>query len=277
MPVTSVWHPSMGTKAPPIRPSGTTGANPPIGSKRGWAGMTLGLLAVGVLAWWVTHSAIFEARSISVTGNKRLSRQAVLRLADLSGATNVLWFSPGGTVGRLESSPWIVSARVDRSLPGTISVSVTERVPVAVVGAGSRRYLVAADRTVLGRASDSTGLPLVSIGPAPVVRPGMRLSAISGPLHAILGLSRRLRPQVVSARIGTGQEGLVLVLRSGVRAVYGDSTDAEAKGRALAAVLDWAGRNGVRLSYVDVRAPVTPAAFPQPSTPANATKSLLTG
>ena len=52
--------------------------------------MTMAVGALVVVAWWVTHSAIFRAHDISVEGNHRLSDRAVLRLAEIGPATDTI-------------------------------------------------------------------------------------------------------------------------------------------------------------------------------------------
>src|SRR5439155_5200397 len=81
VPVTSRWHPSFGT-AEATTPGG---AARHVSTSRGsWALSAVGLIVVGLLAWWVTHSAIFDARRISVDGNRRLSAARVLRIGGVS-------------------------------------------------------------------------------------------------------------------------------------------------------------------------------------------------
>ena len=63
--------------------------------------MTMAVGALVVVAWWVTHSAIFRAHDISVEGNHRLSDRAVLRLAEIGPATDVVWLSTGRVEARL--------------------------------------------------------------------------------------------------------------------------------------------------------------------------------
>jgi len=173
--------------------------------------------------------------------------------------TNVLWFSPGRAEARLRSSPWVLSARVSRSLPSAISVSVTERTPAAVL-TGAHRYLVAADDTVLGPAHGSGSLPAIAAGTSATAAGSRPVTALA-PLAALNALPAGLRGQVAEASMLPGR-GLVLRLRSGVEAIYGDAREAAAKGAALASVLVWARRAGVELVSVDVRAPVTPSALP---------------
>jgi cell division septal protein FtsQ len=253
--VTSRWHPSFGT---PDATSPSVEARRASASRGSWALSAVGLIVVGLLAWWVTHSAVFDARRIAVTGNRQLSVARVLRIGGVSERTNVMWFSQGSVERRLTANPWILAARVSRTLPATISISVTERVPMAVLEAG-RSYLIAGDGTVLGPARGRPGLPTIGIA-GPTILVGSRPAAALGPLKAIAALPAGLRSQVRKTYLSHGL--LTVELRSGVRAVYGDAGDAQAKGEALEAVLRWATRSGISLAYVDVRSPVSPAAGP---------------
>ncbi|HEX9313707.1 MAG TPA: FtsQ-type POTRA domain-containing protein [Actinomycetota bacterium] len=227
-------------------------------SKGSWALSATGLIIVGLLAWWVTHSAVFDARRIAVTGNRQLSVARILRIGGVSERTNVMWFSPGRVERRLTADPWILAAHVSRTLPATISISVTERVPVAVLEEG-RSYFIAGDGTVLGPARGRLRLPTIGIA-GPTILAGSRPAAALGPLKAIAALPAGFVGQVRKAYVAHGL--LTVELRSGVRAIYGDAGQAEAKGEALAAVLRWATRSGISLDYVDVRSPVSPAAGP---------------
>lgn len=224
-----------------------------------WALTLIGLAVVAVAAWSVTHSRIFEVRTIHVRGNVHLSEPDVLRLAKLSSSTNVLWFSTGAVVHRLEESPWIRSASVSRTLPSSISVSITERSAVAVLDA-DRHYLVAGDGTILGVVGSATALPAIP-GPDHAVV-GSTISRAEPALRAVVALTGELRAQVERVTVDQGADGMVLQLRGGALAVFGTDADLAAKADALAAVLRWAGRSGVTPATVDLRAPSLPALLP---------------
>jgi cell division protein FtsQ len=217
-------------------------------------------VALAVVALWVTHSAVFRVRDLTVTGNQHLAKAAVLRLAGVDDHTNVLWLSTGRVERRLDRSPWIQAAHVSRALPSAISITITERAPAATVRAGSQLYLVSADGLVLDRTSHATPRPVIEVSEGSV-SVGSKVRQAFAALEAIVALPEPLRDRVRVANVGPGGD-LVLRLEGGVRAIYGDGSGAGAKAQALAAVLAWAARHGVALSYVDVRAPVTPAAGP---------------
>jgi cell division protein FtsQ len=264
MPVTEAWHPSMGRPAPPA-PAGRVAPRAPA-SRASWVAAAVALALLLFVALWVTHSAVFRMRRVSVSGNRHLTESQVLRIAGIDGRTNVLWLSTSAVERRLESNPWIRVAHVSRTLPTAVSVSISERTAVASARVGGRLYLLSADGMVLGTATSQGRLPVIELSRASV-RPGARLSSATGGLDALMALPPSLRRRVGMVETD-GAGDLVVTLRTGVRAIYGDASAARAKGEALASVLRWAADHGVHLAYVDVRAPVTPAAGPvEPATP----------
>jgi cell division protein FtsQ len=229
-------------------------------SKGSWL-LAVALIALIVAAgWWVTHSAIFQARTITVSGNHRLTDEQIVELGGVGKRTNVLWFSPRSVEDRLESSPWIGTAHVSRTLPSTMKITVTELSALAVLDTGTGRYLLAPDGTVLGPATARANLPVIYLAGAQA-RVAQPAPGVGESLRAVAGLPRGVRSRV--DRVLTEPNGdLVLVLAGGVRVVYGDGSETAAKGEALAAILEWAGRTGVSLASVDVRVPTTPVASP---------------
>jgi cell division protein FtsQ len=248
----SIWRPGTGEDAGPrAKPTPRTWTF-------NWSFTVIGLVLVATLGWWVTHSRIFAARDLSISGNRHLTQQDVLRVGGLDSRSNVLWLSPGQVEGRLERDPWVRSAHVSRTLPSTLRIRITERTPAAVVVPG--HFLVATDGTILGVVGSHADYPLI-YAPRQTLAVGGRISPSTPGLVVVAALPAAVRGQV--EQVDTDFDaGLVLRLRDGATAVYGDQTAAPAKGQALAAVLDWAVRNQVRPRSVDVRAPGQPALVP---------------
>jgi cell division protein FtsQ len=225
----------------------------------------IGLGLVGVATWGVTHSRIFEMRSLKVTGNVRLSSSDVAALGRLDSRTNVLWLSGGALERRLEADPWIRDAQISRTLPSFISIAIVERTPAAVL-AGSRA-LVSSDGIILGRAGDTARLPVIAAEAQPKVVSG-RLPIELPALRVVRSLPASLIPSV--ARIGVDGSGqLTLSLRDGTRVVLGDADEVGPKAAALQALLRWIDRTGVGAAYIDVTVPTAPALLPADGSPAN--------
>jgi cell division protein FtsQ len=222
--------------------------------------LLVGLAAIGAAGWGATRTPLFEMRALHVSGNKHLTDAEVARLAGLSRSTNVLWLRGAAIAHRIERDPWILRARVTRSLPGTVTVSIQERRPVAVMESGRSLLLVSADGVVLGQARASARLPVIHVSGVPFAV-GARLPTMPAELVVARSLPATVRGKV--RRITTLKHGaLTLLLRSGVRVLYGDASEAGSKGRALAGLLAWARKEGIRADRIDLRAPAAPALIP---------------
>jgi hypothetical protein len=255
----STSHPSSGIA---LRPETPSLALPVRGGFARWAVLSLGLAIVLGAGWWVTNSPVFDLRSLQVRGNEHVTPAEVARLSGLTRNTNVLWFESGAVERRLESDPWILDARISRSLPAGISIMLEERVPIAMTS-GRHPMLLAGDGMVLGPAGTDVRLPVVETTAR--LAPGDRISA-SDALAVVRSLPADFLPEV--ATVGRQGHGpLVMALRDGVQALYGDATAATSKSETLRAVLAWAARNGVRPGSVDVRAPTAPALHPYVTAP----------
>ena len=207
-------------------------------------------VALGGLGDGVVHSPIVETHDVTVSGVSQLTPQRVLKIGGLSGTVNVFFLDAGAVEHRLESDPWIASATVQRRLPHTVTVSIRERVPVAAVGNGSGFDAVAADGTVLRSGTSQRGLPLVQ---AASTSDRAAAAAVVGAMPASL---RALTEEV---DVNPGRE-VSVKLRSGVIVTYGSADEPTAKAQALAAVLRWAGDQGVKVETIDVSVPTAPTA-----------------
>src|SRR5712691_9668764 len=225
--------------------------------RRGWTISLLGVAVVCGATWWITRSPIFTMRELRVSGTTHLTQSQVARIAGLSTGANVLWLSPSRVERLLEHDPWIASATVERSLPGTVTISIRERHAVAVAMPGS--WLISADGVVLGRAREGDLVP--EIHPGVVLRSGVRLSTARPQLLVARSLSGSLAARVRSVTTRKGR-GVDLILRAGGVVDLGPAVDLRAKELALAGVLRWAARRGVGVGTIDVRAPAAPALLP---------------
>lgn len=143
--------------APPDAPEAP--AAPP-GRRRRTLWWTLGavLLAGALAASWFA----LPIRTVTVTGNLRLSEAQVRNLAGLTPGFAWPYYGAWRAQG-LRRSPWITSATVTRRFPDTVEVRVTERVPFArLQQPGGRVVVLAEDGTVLPGARGVDALPLLT-------------------------------------------------------------------------------------------------------------------
>lgn len=89
----------------------------------------------------VTQSDYFGARTISIKGQFKLSKEEVLKQAGIKRGDNLLAVNIRLVRKRLLAHPWIEEAQVARKIPNTIKIVVTEHRPLAVVDLG-RKFLI---------------------------------------------------------------------------------------------------------------------------------------
>ena len=130
------------------------------------------VISVGVLAamsWGfvyvysaVVQSDMFAAASLKVTGNRRLTDNQVLAQARLKPRTNIFAINLKVTRNRLMAHPWIAGASVQRIIPDTIQVHISEHTPLAVIDMG-RKYLLNTDGIIFTekKAQEGNHLPVV--------------------------------------------------------------------------------------------------------------------
>jgi cell division protein FtsQ len=165
----------------------------------------------------------------------------------------IVGFRPGSAAGKVADLPWVATANVHRDLPDFVRITVTERIPVAWVAAGSRTLVVDGTGRVLWRAdTPPAGLPEL-VGVADLARPGgvvrpLVLPAAAEALGPDLG-SRTAAVQLADAT-------LTVQVSGGPQLRFGAPTQVAAKARVAGAVLAALGATPV--SYIDVTVPAAP-------------------
>jgi cell division protein FtsQ len=221
------------------------------------------LVALGVLA---LHTPFFEAKVVTVTGEHlNTSTLAIETAAGVLHHPPLISVDPGPAAARVETLPFIASARVVRHWPDAVTIAVTERSPVTAM-AGP----VPAWSTL-----DGNGRTL-AVTPAKPALPVLVVTSVKGPVHpapvgatvapaAAPGLlvARTLPPafagQVVS--IAVAADGTVsLALNSGLVVLLGTVSDLTAKYEDVAAIIAHASLHGAHT--IDVTVPQTPTVAP---------------
>jgi cell division protein FtsQ len=217
-------------------------------------GAALVLLGLATAAVGAAFSPLLDIDRVRVVGQHGDAARAaeVRAAADAEVGSPLLFADTGAIEERVEALPWVANARVARHFPGTITVSVSPRTPVA--------WAAAADGTV--RVVDRSGRVVATALTPP---PGLlQLLGVdpSSTADTVAPIAARVAG-AVPADIRAGVAGVVVehdqaVLRlvNGTEVRLGAPRGVPAKARAAAAVL---GSLTVGVpSYVDVRVPSAP-------------------
>lgn len=185
---------------------------------------------LSVAGFLFLRSPYFAVRSVTVEGCVATSPDEILDLAGIRRGVNVFAVNVDKTRQILECSPLVKTAEVERELPSTIRIKITERTPVALAAAGGKLWLVDADGTVLGE--DNGKVPgLVAItGVSRPLSPGARLENREADALKCLRLMGPLTKRSVSEIRISGDE-LVLLLKEGGASVFVGSADSALNAR----------------------------------------------
>jgi cell division protein FtsQ len=123
-------------------------------------GTAAGLALAGVLFWrQAVLGDTFRIREIRFEGLSRATAEELLELSPVQRGDHLLLCDVDLVAAALRRHPWIASVEVERDLPRTLVVRVTERRAAALVELGGL-YLVDARGEVFKRAVPGDGLDL---------------------------------------------------------------------------------------------------------------------
>ena len=96
----------------------------------------VGLAVAGSALWWgpriLSRMSYFQIRHVEISGQRYLPPGEILSLLKVD-TTISIWTDLEVLERRLTTQPEVRSARIERELPGTLVVHVTENLPVAFV------------------------------------------------------------------------------------------------------------------------------------------------
>jgi cell division protein FtsQ len=220
----------------------------------GYVLAVVALVAGGTAA---IRSPLLDVDRVRVAGAEHTAPDDVRGAAAIELGEPLLSVDTDGAAARVEELPWVDTAHIGRSWPSTVTVRVTERVPVAEVQVGDARVaLVDAEGRVVGveprAAGDDAGL-LVLTGVEGRLRPGDRLPADARDALRVAEAVAERMPGVV-ASVSTDLDA-ALVEGGAIR--FGSTEDLGQKVTAAKTVLNEV--DLTCLALVDVRVPGSPA------------------
>jgi len=244
--------PAPGGVATAARPDGTGAPAAAPGSKRAhpWKAAFFVLAVVAIIAgvtWALLGSKFLVVRSITVDGAPDIPRSQVITAAGVRAGTPLIRISTGTVARRVERLTLVESARVTRSWPNAITITIVERTAALAVREPAGWDLVDRFGVVLKQVqSRPHGLPRLRTSTAPDLLRG-NLAVFAA---ATVGreLPARLAAKVRSIGAPTA-DTVTLYLRHGRTVVWGDASQTAMKARELAILMRG------RARYFDVSDP----------------------
>jgi cell division protein FtsQ len=195
----------------------------------------------------VFFSSWLGVRQLDVSGVSRVTVADVTAAAAIAPGTPLARLDLGAIEARVEKLPAVASATVHRAWPHGITVTVTERQPVATVRANGKWWLM--DRTGVLFASSAApdhARPVVQVSPRSGAGTLSQVAAVLGALPPDLA-TRTKRVTASSA------DSITLHLTNGAEVRWGSASASAEKAAVLRALLTH------KASFYDVSIPSEPA------------------
>ena len=119
------------------------------------------------MVWMVVRPEQLYVQRIEFTGTDRATEAQLRHLSDVKNGSTIWEVDLRDVSERVREHPWVAAVRVERRLPGTIEVHVTEHKPVAVLAFDDGLFYVDEHGTAFARATSSDlDYPIVTgVGP----------------------------------------------------------------------------------------------------------------
>lgn len=188
-------------------------------------------LAAGVVWMW----PVLRVSEITVSGNRQVSVEDVENASGVVTGMNLVRVDEAAAARAVAAVPWVASATVSRSLPGTVAIELEERTVVLFHREGPGQPVLV----------DSQGIGFVRADPAPgVIEATGKAAEDAAGLEAMAQVAASLEEPVrgqVARIAGPDSEQLELVLADGRTIFWGTAQNSHDKARAVHAIL---GREG---------------------------------
>lgn len=218
--------------------------------RRRWriAGVVLALVLVGAGAWAVWFSSLFEIRDVQVTGTQHVPVERVVRAAQVPVGQPLPRLDTAAIAERVSELTPVESVTVERDLPHTVRIEVTERTAVAWI-----------ERSATPWAVDASGVVYRPLNSRPAHLPELDvddddrrvLSAVARVAADIAEGDPQLLRDTDTIRAET-RDSIELDLTQGRTVVWGSAEQAQDKLAVLQPLLD------IKASSYDVSAPERP-------------------
>jgi cell division protein FtsQ len=217
-----------------------------------WVLLFLLLIGAVVAGVWLIRSPLLSIREVAVSGAHHSDPAAIVAASGMGHGTPTIDVDGATIAAAIEADPWVASARVDVSWPGSITVSVVEHVPLAFVAADGGAVPVSVDGAVVPP-TELTDAPRISIDTGPVSAGYQILNPlILGALEFVAALPPDL---AATADITTNGEGLIGTV-DGYAVLLGRPDDMHDKAVVLATLIASGLEPGVEINLI---APLRPA------------------
>lgn len=220
--------------------------------------LALALLALVLVAGyylWLRDSSLFAVSDVTVEGASANADQIEAALERAADGMSTLNVDEQKLAQAVSGFPTVASIRADAGPPHSLTVIVSERLPVAEARLGGERLAVSADGFVLPGV-EVEGAKLPELDEDAGAKAGVLNEEGAAQAAALGGAPAELRERIEGVAWDPERGGVVIAIEGAPELRFGDGARAEQKWRAAVAVL--ADRELGSPAYLDVSVPERP-------------------
>jgi cell division protein FtsQ len=212
------------------------------------------LVLYGGYMFWFRDLSWFAIHGVTIKGATTNEREIKAAVENASGDMTTLHIKDDELRNAVARFPTVASVGASTSFPHGLTVTITERLPVAFVRIRGQETAVSADGYLLAGADfDAKALPRIEGAGAH----GARLDEDAAAQAAILGSTPEpLKNRITASSWDEDRGGVVVDLKNGPEIRFGDGSAAQEKWQAAVTVLSSDERGTP--SYLDVSVPDRP-------------------
>lgn len=201
----------------------------------------------------ISNSRLFAIKNVEVRGLTMLTEADVRAAVDLPGDATLLRVSEKDIRTRVQQLAWVAEVQVQRRLPNTLRVVVTERQPAVAVDRAGEYWFVGADASQIATAPAGITLEVPVVRDVPDFAPeaGKRSGSpiLDNVLKVLAGISEDISVQV---RVITAPsvEETALHTAANVEIMIGEAVRLKEKSTIAEGIL---AEQGDQVVFIDVR------------------------
>ncbi|MCZ4534983.1 FtsQ-type POTRA domain-containing protein [Gordonia terrae] len=200
---------------------------------------TLMVVAAGVGLVLIAYlTPLMSVRGTDVRDNGSIPADEILRIAAVPSGTPLLQVDTRAVAQRVATIPSVESARVQRSYPSSLTITVVERVPVVIVNNGDDVHVLDKSGVAFLDYDRTQGVPpeVLKLPVLDTPNPGPADPTTRETIAAVAGLPESLARQVIRVT-ATSPVDIEFTLSEKRTVVWGDSDRGAEKARTLTHLL----------------------------------------
>lgn len=219
------------------------------------------VVMVVIAMYVILRSPLFDISQIVVNGNQYLAEEVIRSATPISPGENIFKINVADASDQLKKVPMVKDVQINRDLPATVLINVTERRPLGILPTGNGFVEVDEEGMCLQRSGSGVpGIPIVTGIHVETVFPGdyIHNDLLTEVLAVINGLPIELTEDL--SEVNIDPDGQVKIYTLGHIPCYlGSAEDIEQKGLVLLQLLREIERQNQSIEYINISSVDKPA------------------